>query len=165
MILFVAALSFLAQDPPPAPPRLPPPPGVVALPDPFTASTDDADDAEDDWGFDLYWNQAAARGPTVRRPSDDAPLPPEALSDPVRYVAQQCRPDVRPVGEDVADCFDRVERRIRDEEVRRTEARRPRMTCDRREVRSADGRTSSTSGRCTVGTGDPALLDDILDFD
>jgi hypothetical protein len=162
MILFIAAFTLSVQDPPP-PPQLPPPAAVVALPDPFSTSPGDAaEDDEDDWGFDLYWNDAAARGPTVRRSDSDEPLPPEALSDPVRYAAQQCRPGVRPASEDVADCFDRVESRIRDEQDRRTAARNPRLNCEQRRYASADGRTSSTSGRCTVGTGNPTLLDDIF---
>ncbi|MBX9574864.1 MAG: hypothetical protein K2X07_04420 [Caulobacteraceae bacterium] len=164
MILLIAAVALSLQDPPP-PPQLPPPAPVVSFPDPFAATPGDAVEDEDDWGFDLYWNDAAARGPTVRRSDAEQPLPPEAFSDPVRYVAQQCRPGVRPATEDVADCFDRVERRIRDEEDRRAAARNPRLNCEQSRYRSADGRTSSTSGRCTIGTGDPALLDDILDFD
>ena len=160
MILLIAALTLSLQDPPP-PPQLPPPSPAVALPDAIASTAGDVEE-DDDWGFDLYWNQAAARGSTVRRSNAEEPLPPEAFSDPVRYAAQQCRPGVRPADEDVADCFDRVERMIRDEEDRRTAARNPRMRCEQRSYASADGRTSSTSGRCSVGTGDPALLDDLF---
>jgi hypothetical protein len=161
MILLIAAMTLSLQDPPPAP-QLPPPAPVVSLSDPFAATPADAEEDEDDLGFDLYWNEAAARGPALRRSDADEPLPPEALSDPVRYAAQQCRPGVRSPTEDVADCFDRVESRIRDEEDRRSAARNPRVRCDQRSYTSADGRTSSTSGRCSVGTGDPTLLDDVF---
>lgn len=100
-------------------------------------------------------SRSSARGATQ-------PLPPEALADPVRYAAQQCRPEVRPASEGVAECFDRIDSAVREEQDRRAAARRPRTTCSNTQTRDEDGRTSSTSGRCTVGTGDPALLDDIF---
>lgn len=92
------------------------------------------------------------------------PLPPEALSDPVRYAADQCRPGVRPQDEDVAACFDRIERAVRDEETRRRDARRPRATCTQRQTRNDDGRTTESSARCVIGTGDPALADRLFDW-
>jgi hypothetical protein len=162
---------------PPLPPQPEPPapandPGgyeAVFGPSPLAtlAHEEPRDVGHDLWdAFDEAVGAPAPRGgPGIRRQAEPQPLPEEALSDPVRYAARQCRPDVRPAGEDVADCLDRIDRAVREEEDRRAASRRPRVRCENTQSQSDDGRTSSTSGRCTVGTGDPALLDDLMDFD
>ena len=176
MILLIATLILGLQDPPPgeviatAPP--PPVPRAQSLPPPrpeqprstldfsgYAASLPPAPVAQPT-GFDAAFAQSRSLAPSA-----PTPLPPEALTDPVRYAAEQCRPGVRPASEDVADCFDRIDRTVREEQDRRAAARRPRVRCENAQSRSDDGRTSSTSGRCSVGTGDPALLDEIMDFD
>lgn len=112
--------------------------------------------------FDQAFAESRASGAPRAADSRSEPLPAEALSDPVRYAARQCRPEVRPASEGVAECFDRVDRAVREEQDRRAAARRPRTTCTRDETRDEDGRTSSTSGRCVIGTGDPAELERVL---
>ncbi|HEV7229444.1 hypothetical protein [Brevundimonas sp.] len=195
MILLIAALLLAVQDPPTgeviatAPPRpatgIPLPPSsrpepprsaidqgsyeAVFGPSPLATPADDEsrDVGDDLWdAFDEAVGAPAPRGRLAFGQHAEArPLPEEALSDPVPYAAQKCRPDVRPADEDVADCFDRIDRAVRDEQDRRAASQRPRVLCENTQSRSDDGRTSSTSGRCSVGTGDPTLLDDLLDFD
>lgn len=112
--------------------------------------------------FDRAFAESRASGAPHTAGRVSEPLPAEALSDPVRYAARQCRPEVRPASEGVAECFDRIDRAVREEQDRRAAARRPRTTCTRDETRDEDGRTSSTSGRCVIGTGDPAELERVL---
>ncbi|MBU1325167.1 MAG: hypothetical protein KJ676_07980 [Alphaproteobacteria bacterium] len=112
--------------------------------------------------FDRAFANSRASGAPAAASATREPLPAEALSDPVYYAARQCRPEVRPASEGVAECFDRIDRAVREEQDRRAAARRPRTTCTRDETRDDDGRTSSTSGRCVIGTGDPAELERVL---
>lgn len=81
-------------------------------------------------------------------------LPPEALSDPVAYAAQQCRPGTRPTGEDIEACFNRIENQIRDARRAQDAARAPRTTCRQQVIRSEDGQSVSTSSSCTIGNSD-----------
>jgi hypothetical protein len=108
--------------------------------------------------FDRAFANSRALGAPASAASPE-PLPSDALADPVRYAAQQCRPEIRPASEGVAECFDRIDRAVREEEDRRQAARRPRTTCTNSQTRDEDGRTSSTSGRCVIGTGDPAVAE------
>ncbi|HEV2082068.1 MAG TPA: hypothetical protein VGR32_06365 [Brevundimonas sp.] len=185
MLLIVAALALFLQDPPPgevvstAPPAAPA--GTLAdpvAPSPVARSVTPGSNYDAVFGrsplaelapvtsrtddFDRELAASYERGAGAA-PMASTPLPPEALADPVRYAAQQCRPELRPTSEGVAECFDRIERAVREEESRRAAARRPRTTCTHAEARDEDGRTSSTSGRCAWGTGDPALLDSLFD--
>lgn len=94
------------------------------------------------------------------------PVPAWALEEPVRYVAEMCRPGVRPGGEEMEACFTRVEHEVN--EARRTaraapgEPAPPRRNCRQETTRSQDGTTVSSSYTCTVGDGDPALLEQLL---
>lgn len=117
-------------------------------------------DAAGEPEFEPAFGASRATSPAAATPA--TPLPPEALADPVRYAADQCRPQVRPAGEDVADCFDRIDRAVRAEQNARAAARRPQVRCNSSATRDDDRRTSSTSGGCSIGTGDPALLNRTL---
>lgn len=95
------------------------------------------------------------------------PLPAWALEEPVRYAAETCRPGVRPEGEEMEACFTRIEHQVN--EARRANASRPgepapprRPVCRTETTRSQDGSTTSSSYTCTVGDGDPALLNQLL---
>ena len=179
MLMIAAALMLLAQDPPPGEivRTAPPPAPAATLADPFapTRPRSTLDPSTLDYltrpspreagaptgdAFDRDFAASRRRAPSANRTE---PLPQEALDDPVRYAARQCRPEMRPASEGVAECFDRIDRAVRDEQDRRAEARRPRTTCTNSQSRDDDGRTSSTSGRCSWGTGDPAVIDDLLD--
>ena len=182
------ALSLLLQDPPPgeviatAPRR----PATVAEPPPSSSSAPAPAPANEPGSYEALFGPSPLASLEAMEPRDagddvwDAfdeamgapapaappkPLPPEALSDPVRYAADQCRPGVRPPDEDVAACFDRIDRAVREEEARRRDARRPRATCTQRQTRNEDGRTTESSARCVIGTGDPALADRLFDWD
>lgn len=95
------------------------------------------------------------------------PLPAWALEEPVRYIAETCRPGVRPDNEEMEACFTRVEHEvnaaIRAAPRRASEpAPRSRPVCRTETSRSQDGSTTSSSYSCTVGDGDPALLNQLL---
>lgn len=96
------------------------------------------------------------------------PLPDWALEEPVRYVAEMCRPGVRPEGEEIEACFTRVEHAV-NEARRAAEAasrdRAPRRACTQQTRRSQDGSETSSSYSCTIGNGDPELLNDLLTGD
>lgn len=185
-IFISAALALVVQDPPPgevistaprpasavAATEVPPLAGTGGLvwsrtpvaPEPrrygrlgeaATAELERRDSAGED-EFEPAFGASRATSPATATPS--TPLPPEALADPVRYAADQCRPQVRPAGEDVGDCFDRIDRAVRAEQNARAAARRPQVRCNSTATRDDDRRTSSTSGGCSIGTGDPALL-------
>lgn len=182
MLLFAAALALLVQDPPPGEVvrTAPPPAPAGTLADPF-APAPDPEPVRSTLDLSAYeatfrpsplsdltpagrepdaFDRALATPPPARsRPRAADPLPPEALADPVRYAAQQCRPEVRPAGEGVAECFDRIDRAVAAEEARRRDARRPRATCSNRQSRDDEGRTTESSAHCVIGTGDPALAE------
>ncbi len=189
-IFIAAALALVVQDPPPGavlstaprpasagtPTDVPPPAasgGIVwshtpVAPEPrrygrlgeaATAELERRDAAGED-EFDTAFDASRSASAVAAAPS--TPLPPEALADPVRYAADQCRPQVRPASEGVADCFDRIDRAVRAEQNARAAARRPQVRCSSTATRDDDRRTSSTSGGCSIGTGDPTLLNRAL---
>lgn len=107
--------------------------------------------AEDD-AFDRAFanSHSLASAPSA----EPRPLPPEALSDPVAYAAQQCRPGIRPSGEEIEACFTRIETQIRDARRAEEAARAPRTTCRQQVVRDQDGQSVSTEASCTISSGD-----------
>jgi len=150
------------SDVPPPPPPPPPPrsqldPGVQAY--------------IDEWASTAPAEPAYARSNRVfvsDTPAAPEPLPAWALEEPVRYVAEMCRPRVRPAGEEIEACFTRVEHEVN--EARRAGRTGPSDPVTRRECRtetyrSQDGSETSSTYTCTVGNGDPELLNDLLNGD
>lgn len=87
-------------------------------------------------------------------PAGYEPLPDWALDDPLRYAAQQCRPQVRPEGEEVEACMARVEGRVRTAYAERNPAppHAPQASCRRESRRYADN--SGGSSQVICGTGE-----------
>jgi len=186
MILLAVTLSLFAQDPPPGEvvTTAPPPASATTLADPFarpSGSRQEPAGFEDLFGpsplatlrpvdperqaDDFDRDFAASRGP--RSEPTSVPLPAAAYEDPLLYAATACRTENRPAGEDIRACYARIESAVAaarptPSPVRPRIAAPQRVRCENSQSQSDDGRTSSTSGRCSVGTGDPALLDDIL---
>lgn len=143
--------------PPPAPPPPAPPPSPVE------------DAAPVEWSFGAQTEGGYARSriflndPVLNMTPE--PLPDWALEEPVRYVAEMCRPGVRPEGEEIETCFTRVEHAV-NEARRAAEAasrdRAPRRACSQQTRRSQDGAVASSSYICTTGEGDPAQMEALL---
>lgn len=186
MILLAVALSLFAQDPPPGEvvTTAPPPAFSTTLADPFAqpaGSRQQPSGFQDLFGpsplttlrpvgavteaGDFDGDFAASR--SLQPSTASAPLPSAAYEDPLLYAATACRTENRPAGEDIRACYARIEGAVAAARPApppsrpRVEAPQ-RVRCANSQSSSDDGRTSSTSGRCTVGSGDPALLDDIL---
>jgi hypothetical protein len=140
-------VDIQAVTPPPAPTQLAPPLGD-ALPPP--ARRAEPPGGEDEFSRAFAESRTQAASPVAQTRA----LPPEALSDPVAYAAQQCRPGSRPTDEDIEACFTRIENQIRDARRAQDAARAPRTTCRQQVVRSEDGRSVSTESSCTIGSGD-----------
>lgn len=143
-------------------PPLPP----VTLPTPAPAD----EEIPFDWGWAAAGEGSYSRPRvfvTDPQPAPE-PLPDWALEEPVRYVAEMCRPGVRPAGEEVEACFTRVEHEVNEarhaNEVR-SRGPAPQRECRQETRRSEDGSQTSSSYNCTVTSGDPALLNGLLDRD
>jgi len=169
-LLLIGLAVALPQDPGEDGPIATAPPTIVAeaqatLPPPRPAPTTITPPLGDDPSPWAGWSARNAGEGNYSRPyvSDQRsrPLPPEALSDPVAYAAQQCRPNARPAGEEMEACFTRIENQVRDARRAQDQARRPRTTCRQEIVRSEDGQSVSTSSSCTIGNSDilpPSIL-------
>lgn len=153
------AVIVEATLPPP-----PPPPPLAPEPAPFDWGAYQAGADPTEVGY------SRPRRIFVNEPVLDMtpePLPAWALEEPVRYIAETCRPGVRPENEEMEACFTRVEHEvnaaIRANPPRASEpAPRPRPVCRTETTRSQDGSTTSSSYTCTVGDGDPTLLNQLL---
>lgn len=148
---------------PPTPPPAPPPAPVQSQVDPATFNWGAARDPNEGGG-DYQRPRVFVNEPVLDMTPE--PLPAWALEEPVRYIAETCRPGVRPENEEMEACFTRVEHEV-NEAIRANPrasepapARRP--VCRTETTRSQDGSTTSSSYTCTVGDGDPALLNQLL---
>ena len=136
------------------PPLPPPPEPVVAEPEP-ELSFDWAASGEGGYSRSQR-DRVFVNGPAPE------PIPDWALEEPVRYIAEMCRPGVAPEGEEIEACFTRVEHEV-GEARRAHEASQPRpglANCRTETVRSQDGTRTSSSVTC--GNGDPAMLQHLL---
>lgn len=158
-IVMTRPAALVVADLPPVPTVTPPTPAPVEEEIPF------------DWGWAAAAEGSYSRGPRAfvnDPPPTPAPLPDWALEEPVRYVAEMCRPGVRPAGEEVEACFTRVEHDVN--EARRAGRAGSNDSVTRRECRtetyrSQDGSETSSSYSCTVTNGDPGLLNGLLNRD